>query len=241
MTLAAKRWQSWVNVKKYGADQDINNTYDYLMDKSEAKSLKSAFYFMASCLNKKYDSNYSLQDPWIRQLLQRIHHRGHEIGLHPSYDTFQDPQKTSEELQFLQKICQDENIQQEKWGGRQHFLRWEAPATWRNWDIAGLDYDSTLGFADRSGFRCGTCYDFRVYDIQERRQLKLRERPLIVMEGTLLGENYLGLDHDLAWTQIRRLIAACQLFSGEFVLLWHNSHLLANEDFILYEKVLNYA
>ncbi|MEW6663398.1 MAG: polysaccharide deacetylase family protein [Bacillota bacterium] len=219
LALAVKRCQSWLNTKKYGLDYDLYNTFDYLMDKSEEKGLKSAFYFMAGCTNKKYEGSYALHDPWMRRLLRKIHQRGHEIGFHPSYETYQDPQKTVEEFQYLQKICREENIQQERWGGRQHYLRWDASTTWRNWEAAGLYYDSTVGYADHPGFRCGTCYEFPVFDLQTRKKLNLRERPLIVMEGTLLGENYLGLDHDHVWEHINRLIDACWLFQGDFILL----------------------
>lgn len=239
--LAVRRWQSWLNTKNNGPDCDLYNTFDYLMDKSEEKGLRSAFYFMAGCTNKKYEGNYALHDPWMRRLLRKIYQRGHEIGFHPSYETYQDPQKTIEEFQYLQKICSEENIQQERWGGRQHYLRWDAPTTWRNWEAAGLHYDSTVGYADRPGFRCGTCYEFPVFDLQTRKRLNLRERPLIVMEGTLLGENYLGLDHNRAWEHIDRLIYACRLFQGDFILLWHNSQLLTTQDHRLYEKTLNEA
>ena len=41
-----------------------------------------------------------------------------------------------------------------------------------------MEFDSTLSYADKEGFRCGVCYDFPVFDFLERRQLKLREFPL---------------------------------------------------------------
>jgi peptidoglycan/xylan/chitin deacetylase (PgdA/CDA1 family) len=239
--LAVKRWQNWVRTNTMGADRDIYNTFDYLMDKSEEKGLKSAFYFMADCPNRRYDGSYMLKDPWIRQMMRQIHRRGHEIGLHTSYDTYLNPHKTAEEFKCFRTILEEENICQDRWGGRQHYLRWRAPITWRHWESAGLDYDSTLGYADRPGFRCGTCYEFPVFDLQMRRPLQLHEKPLIVMEATLLASDYLGMDYGSAWPQVNRLITACRLFRGEFVLLWHNSCLFENEDRRLYEDILKQA
>ena len=69
------------------------------------------------------------------------------------------------EFERLISVAEEEGICQDVWGGRQHYLRWEAPTTWRAWEEAGLDYDSTLTFADHAGFRCGVCFEYPVYDI----------------------------------------------------------------------------
>jgi len=34
----------------------------------------------------------------------------------------------------------------------------------RAWADAGMDYDSTLSYADRPGFRCGTCSEYPAFD-----------------------------------------------------------------------------
>ncbi len=239
--LSFQRFQSWLKTNKLGADHDLANTFDYIMDKSEEVGLQSAFYFKGGFTNINYDYNYSLDDPWIRKLIRRIHSREHEIGIHPSYETYADPKKTLEEYFCLKKVVEEEQIEQKQWGGRQHYLRWEVPATWRNWEEAGLDYDSTLGYADYPGFRCGVCYEFPVFDLQERRPINLWERPLIVMESSLLNENYLWLTHDGAWKMIVPLIEACKRYNGDFVFLWHNSYLLRTDDQLVYERILSEA
>jgi hypothetical protein len=40
-------------------------------------------------------------------------------------------------------------------------------------DEAGIDYGSTLSYADHAGFRCGVCYEYPAFDIKKRKQLKL--------------------------------------------------------------------
>ena len=47
-----------------------------------------------------------------------------------------------------------------------------------------MEWDSTLSYADKEGFRCGVCYSYSVFDIISRKKLNLKERPLIVMEGS---------------------------------------------------------
>jgi len=85
-------------------------------------------------------------------------------GLHLSYDTCTHPERIARESRRLQRICQEEGIEQSQWGGRMHYLRWQWPTTAHGWEQAGFHYDSTLRFADRPGFRCGTCHPYPMFD-----------------------------------------------------------------------------
>jgi hypothetical protein len=209
------------------------------MDESERQGTRSAFYFIASEARAGLDGSYSLDDPPLRRLLRRIHERGHEIGLHPSYNTFQDAERTRLEFERLLDVCRDEGIEQEAWGGRQHYLRWENPTTWRNWDLAGLAYDSTLTFAERPGFRCGVCFEYPVFDLQRRTKLVLRERPLVAMEVSLLVYQRLGrAETTSALAALRETSAR---FGGDFTLLWHNSRLITRADRRLYRRAVQPA
>jgi peptidoglycan/xylan/chitin deacetylase (PgdA/CDA1 family) len=238
LPLAKRRVRSFAQVKRGYLDHDICNTFDFIMDLSEKHGLRSSFYFMTERTAGRIDGNYSMADPWIKALLRRIHERGHEIGLHPSYNTFRDPEQVRREFHILLKAAETENIAQRGWGGRQHYLRWEAPTTWQAWENANLDYDATLGFADRIGFRGGVCYEYRVFNLRTRAVLKLRERPLVVMEDSALGGRYMGLTFEQARREIDRLKDRCKLFDGDFTLLWHNSRLVDERERELYRDVV---
>lgn len=175
---------------------DPYNTFDYLMDISEKNNLQSAFYFICGRTHAKTDAMYNPEYSVIRNLMRRINNRGHKIGLHPSYGTYQRPAMIQGEARRLKKICAEENIEQPFWGGRMHYLRWEHPTTLQAWNDAGMDYDSTLGYADQSGFRCGTCFEYPAFNPLNQRLLAIRIRPLIVMDDTIIG--YLGLGTDEA-------------------------------------------
>lgn len=233
----------WVHQKQRFGHADPENdpydTFDFLMTESERRNLRSAFYFITDHTGGEIDGVYEMDDPQVRSLLRLAHERGHEIGLHPSYQTFRDPAQTKREFERLLLACEAEGIRQARWGGRQHYLRWENPTTWRNWGAAGLDYDSTLGYADEVGFRCGTCYEYPVYDLLERRGLPLRERPLIVMEASLFDS--MGLSEARALERIAGLVQACRRYRGDFVLLWHNSRLASSREKRFYQEVLDLA
>jgi hypothetical protein len=205
---------------------DPYNTFDWLMDVSEENNLQSAFYFICGRTNPIRDAEYELEHPAIRQLMRRIHERGHEIGLHPSYGTFQSTDLLKREADRLKRVCAEEGIHQTQWGGRMHYLRWEHPTTLRNWEDAGMTYDSTLGYADHPGFRSGTCHEYPAFDPVAERRVNLVIRPLITMECTVLDDAYLGLGaSESAMEVMNSLRARCQRVGGLFTLLWHNSNL----------------
>lgn len=236
--LAARRIGSFAQGIRGKYEHDLYNTFDRIMDISERNGLQSAFYFITDHTAGMIDGVYSIFDPWIRKLLRRIHERGHEIGLHPSYDTFRRPEQIKREFAKLLQVLEEEQIHQDHFGGRQHYLRWENPTTWRAWEEAGLTYDSTLSFADRIGFRCGTCYEYPVFDLQTRQTLTLRERPLIVMEQSVLSDSYMHLSHADALREIGVLIERCRPFDGDFTLLWHNDQLIREQELELYQNIV---
>lgn len=233
---AARRLRDHWRAHRRGPDEDRFNSFDWMMNVSERQGLRSAFYFITAEDKCRLDGNYDFEHPWVRRLLGRIHERGHEIGFHPSYRTFLDAERTKREFERLKRVCESEGIRQDEWGGRQHFLRWRNPTTWQNWEDAGLSYDSTLTFADHAGFRCGTCYEFPVFNLKTGQALNLRERPLIVMEGSLL--EYMGLTWEQAYEQTVALADVCKRYDGDFTLLWHNSSLATNEERTWYERII---
>jgi hypothetical protein len=113
------------------------------------------------------------------------------------------------------------------------------PITWRYWADNGLKYDSTLGFADHAGFRCGTCYEYPVYDLENRRVLPLRERPLIAMDASVIDERYMGLGPtEAAVDYLLELKRHCQRFDGDYVLLWHNQRFTDPREREIYRTVI---
>jgi hypothetical protein len=221
--LAARRIRSLLDARSGRVDRDPFNTFGLLMDTSERYGLQSTFYFMTGATNPRFDGSYRISDPPVMRLLKQINERGHEVGLHASYDTFRSLDQTRAEFDSLRATCRTLGFDQSMWGVRQHYLRFEVPVTWRNQGAAGLAYDSTLGFADVNGFRAGTCREYPVFDLLGHTRLELRERPLIVMDAA--SDEYLAMDFTGAAAGVQALVAECRRHDGDAVLLYHNSSL----------------
>lgn len=223
---------------KYLHPADPFNTFDWLMDVSEANNLQSAFYFICGRTDRLRDADYELENPVIRNLMRRIHERGHEIGLHPSYGTYKTPELIKKEAERLKRVAAEEGIFQKHWGGRMHYLRWEQSTTLRAWNDACMTYDSTLGYADRPGFRCGTCHEYIAFDPVRQEELELVVRPLVAMECSIISFMYLGLnDADQILDKLMQLKSKCYSVGGMFTLLWHNSFFLDRKLLGIYEKI----
>lgn len=234
-------WQApyiWLTTKKRLNNLDPYNTFEWLMDRSEATEVTSAFYFICGG-DHANDADYNIDHPVIRTLIREIHARGHEVGLHPSYLTYKRPELIKQEFERLRTICLEEKVHQKEWGGRMHYLRWQHPTTLQAWDDAGLDYESTLSYADRPGFRCGTCFEYPAFNPVEQTILKIRIRPLIAMESTVISSQYLGLGLTYeAKQKFLELKNTCEKVSGVFTLLWHNSELISMNQNLVYESIL---
>ena len=217
---------------------DSFNTFEWIMDLSDRHGLTSAFYFICG-RSSHMDAAYEPEHPAIRALMRRMHERGHEIGLHPSYGSYQKPEIIATEAQRLRRVAAEEGITQSEWGGRMHFLRWEQPTTLRAWADAGMNYDSTLSYADLPGFRCGTCFEYPAFDPVQSEILNVRVRPLIAMECTVMAPRYMGLGTgEAAYAKFSQLKDACRAVNGCFTLLWHNSQFEKEAERGLYEAVL---
>lgn len=218
---------------------DPANTFDWIMDMSERHGMTSAFYFICGRTAPQLDADYEPEHPAIRALMRQIHQRGHVIGLHPSYNTYQTTSAIVAEAKRLRAVAESEGIRQAEWGGRMHFLRWEHPTTLRAWDEAGMDYDSTLSYADHPGFRSGTCFEYPAFDPVAKAMLKLRVRPLVAMECTVMAPHYLGLGTgQMAFAKFKQLKEACRAVNGCFTLLWHNTQFETEQKRRLYRDVI---
>ncbi|MEM6967320.1 MAG: polysaccharide deacetylase family protein [Bacteroidota bacterium] len=197
--------------------KDPNDTHAVFLDGAEKLGTPAHFFFMSGGKNK-YDPKDQLTSPSVRKLIQKIKERGHSIGLHPSYESFDNEELFKQEKDRLQRVA---NVEIKT--GRQHYLRFEVPTTWNLWENADMTWESSMSYADDIGFRCGVCYPFPVFDIFQRKRLSLYERPLILMEGTL--GMYLNLSLEEAQKQVEALVQEVEKYQGEFVFLWHNSSL----------------
>ena len=224
ITLARKNIVEYFSIKN-NLIKEPYDTFDYLMDISEKNNIKSRFYFMSNG-QTSYDKRYDINDKKCIQYIQNIKNRGHIIGFQASYNTYLDSnllKNEKDELEFAINMKVKE--------GRGHYLRFSVPYTWQLWDDCGMEIDSTCGYANKEGFRCGTGNEYSVFNILTREQLQLKERPLIVMDCTML------VYQQFTDNERNKIIKHITDNNSDFTMLWHNSQ-ITNLDF--YNNILEF-
>lgn len=233
-------------IKNYSEVSRGNDTHDpyrqalsWMMDINEKAGNQLTFNFIPEKTDQKMDHANSLDEPRMRTLMRTIYARGHLIGFHPGYNTYKHPVAFAQSINTLRRVMAEENIQQDILGGRQHYLRWEVKTTAQLWEANGMTYDSTLSYSTVPGFRCGTCHEYPMYDLVNRKPLKLLQRPLIVMESSVIEQPDMEAAYGMeALALMQHYKRICHQFNGNFTLLWHNSYFENQTDKDMYCEVI---
>ena len=95
--LAAARLLNFVASRSGERRFDPYNTFDWYMTTCEREGRSAAFYFIADHSAGAIDGTYELADPDIARLMQLMAKRGHELGVHGSYNSFRDVRRIRRE------------------------------------------------------------------------------------------------------------------------------------------------
>lgn len=190
-----------------------------IIKECKKNDLEATFYVMPNNTHK-YDAIEPIHSKRMRKLTKLIQGSGHTIGVHPGYKCCADKEQMRTALAIFYRELE---INDDAWIDlRMHYLMWDNVHTLESLE----DYkviDSTLGFADLPGFRRGVCTDFKIYNLVKRCVSPILERPLHVMEASVLSSEYLNCSDELSALSLMGVIKEkCRSYNGCFTLLWHN-------------------
>lgn len=160
---------------------------------------------------------YKLHSKDIQTLLCLLRQQDITIGLHCSYEAGINPSLIAEECAVLKNAC-GKPVHY----NRHHFLSIREPEDTAILEKNGITHDFTMGYADWAGFRLGTSRPVHYIDPVHLRLSTLLLHPLTIMECSLDGKNYMGLDFHEAKDYCMQLIDRIAEVNGDLVLLWHN-------------------
>jgi hypothetical protein len=202
----------------HGKDFAVCMTHDvdYIRKWSEKNAGIHATYYLKTGATSRHDVSYRINDGYGRNLVTSLETAGHEIGLHPSYNSFTSSKKTGAEKERLDHV-----LRSKAKGVRQHFLRFKIPETWRAQAGLGFEHDATLGFPGHEGFRAAICHPFRPYDSEKDEVIEIWEVPLLAMDGTF--QSYRNKTAEESLEIVKELILTVKKYHGVGVLLFHNT------------------
>ncbi len=186
---------------------------------TERYGAPSTFFILGDtrpAANGVRNADYDIDQPAFQQRLARLDAAGAEIASHGSYGTAEDFVDLQEEIIAFRPL--------EPRGNRFHYLCWNPVATPHMLTLAGVDYDSTLGFAEHFGFRNSYCHPFYPFDFGTGSAYEFLEIPLNVMDTTLHHPSYLQLGPDEILPALIPMLAEVEKFGGVASVLWHNQN-----------------
>ncbi|MHC1704050.1 MAG: polysaccharide deacetylase family protein [Tenuifilaceae bacterium] len=195
--------------------RDPFDVYDNVL--SMLKDWPNAIWFFLVGKYGRYDRNISIKKSAMRNLVSRVG-RDFKVGIHPSYQSGTNTERVRDELSLLVDALGNEVTH-----SRQHYLRFFIPVTFRNLVSLGIKEDYSMGYANQSGFRAGTCTPFLFYNLKEERVVNLKLYPFQTMDFTLCQQMKLtplqAVDH------IMNLVEKVKAVNGTFISIWHNEYL----------------
>jgi hypothetical protein len=182
-----------------------------------------------------YDKNPSHNNSGFRDLLKGLS-LNHRMGLHPSYESFNDLTKIDTEKKRLEGV-----IGKTVTSARCHFLRIKFPETYRQFIKDGITDDYTMIYASQCGFRTGLCVPYKWFDLEKNEATSLTIHTSAVMEGTL--RDYNKLSADKAKEICSAMISEVKKYGGEFISIFHNDSFVSEQkDWIaVYHHILQEA
>ncbi|UIP01530.1 polysaccharide deacetylase family protein (plasmid) [Halobaculum sp. CBA1158] len=153
-----------------------------------------------------YAGRYDPTAPDVREALRALAAGGWEVGLHGSYESFDDRERLAAEKATVEDV-----IGHPIAGGRQHYLNLRTPETWEHHRAIGLRYDASLGSSDAAGFDHG-------HGIRRPFGDEFVVFPLTVMEQSLPDP---GESFEAAWEVCSRLLAEAREEGAVMSVLWH--------------------
>jgi hypothetical protein len=183
--------------------KSLYNNISFVAGIEKERGFRSSYYLLTS--------NYSLKE--LASSLVELEREGWEAGLHGDFGTHESAESMND---ALNRFKVETTLLPS--GVREHFLRFDFDKTWEIMDRAGLDYDTTVGFADRLGFPLGLCTPFHPPD-KDWRPMRLLELPLVLMDATLWG--YLKRDEGEGASDVESMLGRVESVNGLFTLLWH--------------------
>lgn len=199
---------------------------DKLLNHLNQFNIVSTFHFYGD-LQKKgpkkilIDPGYKVNSKVLKTTFNDIILNNHEVGLHPSFDSYNNIEKLSLQKNALEHACGCKVT-----SVRQHWLRFSWSSTWNCQESVGLELDTTLMFNDRPGFRNSSALLWNPWNQNKSHSHKIKALPSIIMDSHIY--DYLELDERQHSDFMRSFIKECKMLNGEAAVLWH-PHTLTND------------
>ena len=197
------------------------NNIEKIMALEAKYGFKSTFFFLT--IKRDRMPRYNIKK--LRTIIQSLIINKWEIGLHTSLGASVSVEKILKEKEILESVAGRQIS-----GVRNHYLGYKYGVTWEIQYRAGFEYDSTMGYTKKIGFRTGICHPHCVYFPQKCKERQcMIELPMTIMDKTLEVEarevykEYGVSKKDAMIKKINNILRIIRMHKGLLVINWHQS------------------
>jgi hypothetical protein len=183
-----------------------------LTEKERRRGICATYNFLVRHGHRQ-DASYTLKHRGVVEVMRWLELQGMEVGVHGSYACLDELGGMEFEVTSLNARGFHPR------GGRQHWLRYTLDRLIPALESAGLEYDTSIGWSERTGFRAGACFAFPPYDFNKERAASFLEIPLVVMDQALRTRR--ASTEQMFVNAARILATSRSLGWGGISLLWH--------------------
>lgn len=220
------RWANW-RERRSVLDRKKNDPFDAYswMDDLHRPhpSVKPYYFFLVPARTGRYDRNILPSATPMQTLIQK-HSAKYHIGIHPSWQSGDDPSLLKQEKETLERIAQQKIL-----ASRQHFIRFKLPVTYRQLLSEGIREDFSMGYGSINGFRASVASPFCWYDLEKESATSLRIFPFCFMDANAYYEQKATALQ--AIDEMRQYYEAVKEVNGTLITIWHNTFLGTHEKF----------
>lgn len=218
-----------------GKASDPYDTFDYILSVSQKYKVNTTFFVLFGSYGR-YDKNISPYNPDFQLLIKSLCDYA-KVGIHPSYESFEEPELMVEQIKMLKTI-----LRKPIHRSRFHYLRFRLPESYRGLISNSIEGDYSMGYSNVIGFRAGICSSFNFYDLALDFETKLRVFPFAYMDVAL--KNSLQFSQDEALAKIKSIADEVVKVGGNLISVWHNESLSDEMEWEgwrnVYEKSIEY-
>ncbi|HMK24693.1 MAG TPA: polysaccharide deacetylase family protein [Chitinophagaceae bacterium] len=202
---------------------DPFDSYDWIDNLHQSYKLKPRYFFLVPGKTAKYDRNILPKEAALQRLIKQ-HADKYGIGVHPSWQSGDDPLLLKKEIQTIENITKLKIS-----ASRQHFIRFALPETFRHLTDAGIKEDFSMGYGSINGFRASVASPFYWYDLEKEQTTSLLLYPFCYMEANSFYEQ--KFNPGQALEEMRHYYNVVKKVNGTLITIWHNTFLGTDEKF----------
>jgi hypothetical protein len=206
-----------------GKNEDPFDCYDFLDGLHAQHHLKPLYFFLVAKENGQYDKNI-LPDNEAMQALIKSHAEKYDIGIHPSWKSYDAIEIVKEEKNTLENIS-DKQIQ----SSRQHYIKFDLPKGYKRLIDVGVKNEYSMGYGSINGFRASVASSFFWYDLENEKITTLRIHPFCFMDANCFYEQKLSVNESLE--ELMHYYTENKKVNGEMITIFHNNILGTSKEF----------